>query len=68
MTWGDKGREGGRKIEFFGRRHLWMTPCTFNKNKAINRKYTSNENEFYIFHTKVLKNSMIKDTQVIKLT
>ena len=32
------------------------------KNKATKRKYTSNGKKFYIFHAKVLKNSMIKDT------
>ena len=26
VTWGDKGREGGRKIGFLGWRHLWMVP------------------------------------------
>ena len=29
VTWGDKGREGDRKIGIFGWRHLWMTPKLF---------------------------------------
>ena len=30
-------------------------PCICDKIKAANRKYTSNEKKFYIFHAKVLK-------------
>ena len=30
-------------------------PCNADKNKATNKKYTSNERKFYIFYEKILK-------------
>lgn len=30
-------------------------PCNADKNKATNKKYTSNERKFYIFHEKIPK-------------
>ena len=30
-------------------------PCKYDKNKATNKKYTSNERRFYIFHEKIPK-------------
>ena len=30
-------------------------PCNSDKNKATNKKYTSNERKFYIFYEKIPK-------------
>ena len=42
-------------------------PCICDRNTAKSTKCTLNERKFYTFYANILKNSMIKDIEAIKL-
>ena len=42
--------------------------CICDRYKATSKKYTLNERKFHTFYAKILKDSMIKHSETIKLT
>ena len=43
------------KVEILKYLMSHIFPCNSNKNKSKNKKYTSNERKYYVFHEKIPK-------------